>query len=217
MSKFFAVFFVLSAMTAASTALSQSTLGNTEVLETGGSYAEIETELAARTIKALTGKSGKQRDAAIHEVEASPENYQPHVLYGLSNVLFENGRKDDGAFYFYAGQLRARFDANRCADITARQAVSILNNNYGSAINEYTFQDLQKLEALIRRVVDWDRSTPHKYDHRWINLHGMGAFTSDQDSKPLSLPEEEWPEIAEKTRSDYLESFLRYLSSLETE
>jgi hypothetical protein len=133
------------------------------------------------------------------------------VLYELSRTLFSLGQKDEAAFWFYAGQLRARFDANRCSDISARQAVAVLNQEYGTPINQYAFQDLSKLESLIHRVVEWDRSTPHNYDHRWINLHGLEATLSamgeESSNKPLSLPSEQWETIAENTRKKHLENF----------
>ena len=52
-----------------------------------------------------------------------------------------------------------------------------------------------------------------------INLHGMEAMRValegvDQDSAELSLPEEEWSEIAEKTRVDYLEGFKAALAEM---
>ena len=80
------------------------------------------------------------------------------------------------------------------------------------------FQNIPKLEELVLRVVEWDRKTPHNYDHRWINLHGMGAMTSALDTKNsnstqavLSLPKEQWNSIAEKTRIDYLSGFKKMM------
>ena len=125
----------------------------------------------------------------------------------------ERGKKDEAAFWFYAGQLRARFDANRCADASARAAPGALNARYGPPINKYAFGDLAKLEALVPKVVEWDRKTPHNYDHRWINLHGMEAMMSglsgdkNAERKPLSLPNEQWDKIAEDTRKGYLKDF----------
>ena len=129
------------------------------------------------------------------------------MFYAVSRALFEQDKKDEAAFWYYAGQLRARFDANRCADVSARQAVSLLNREYGGPVNKHAMQDLAKLEQLVERVVAWDRRTPHDYDHRWINLHGMGAILSAKEGAkpaPLSLPKSDWPAIAEKTRQDYL-------------
>lgn len=176
-----------------------------------GVYAEIDTRLANEAVEALAGAEEAKRQATVAAIKAHPEKYAPYVFYVLSRVLFEDGDKDGAAFWFYAGQLRARFDANRCAERSARQAVAALNQQFGGPINQYTFQDIPKLEALIERVLAWDRETPHAYDHRWINLHGMGVFLAAQDpesaTKPLSLPADEWDAIAETTRKDYLAGF----------
>jgi len=56
----------------------------------------------------------------------------------------------------------------RIKDVTARQAVRELNRSFGQEINQYAFQDLPKLEALIPRVVEWDRRTPHRLKKRWL-------------------------------------------------
>ena len=175
-----------------------------------GEYARVDVRLANETIAALTSGDEGERIRAIRAVEAAPERYAPPVFYVLSSVLFAAGRKDDAAFWFYAGQLRGRFDANRCADVSARQAVAVLNDQFGPPINLYMFKDTTKLEALIPNVVEWDRKTPHDYDHRWINLHGMTAMVESLDAppgkpKPLSLPRAQWDAIAEKTRADYVE------------
>ena len=45
----------------------------------------------------------------------------------------------------------------RCADPTVGGAVAILR-------------------AIVERAAAWDRAAPHDYDHRWVNLRGMGAF-----------------------------------------
>ena len=54
---------------------------------------------------------------------------------------------------------------------------------------------------------------PYNYDHRWINLHGLGAITVSSNStgktivKPLSLPENEWPALAKQQRDQYISDF----------
>lgn len=180
----------------------------TRVLEPQGEYASIDTRLANQTIHMLMEGTDSERVATVREVISAPQNYAPPVFYVLSAILFKSDLKDDAAFWFYAGQLRARFDANRCNDASARSAVTVLNKRYGAAINQYMFQDPSKLLALVEKVVEWDRKTPIRYDHRWINLSGMDATTSAlgnaSNQAPLSLPEDQWSAIAEKTRTDYL-------------
>lgn len=179
-----------------------------------GEYAQIDIRLADETMQILARGTVEEKQEAIERIKASPDRYAPPVFYLLSSVLFEDGKEEEGAFWFYAGQLRARFDANRCADISAREAVAVLNAEYGSPINQFMFERLAKLEELVPQVVEWDRKTLHNYDHRWINLHGMDAMMSGLDvdnpgEKPaaLSLPKEQWIEIEEKTRVEYLAGF----------
>ena len=191
----------------------------THIIPRKGEYAAIDVDLMNKTIQILGKGSSEERQEAIGKITASPENYAPPVFYLLSNILFQDGKKDEGAFYFYAGQLRARFDANRCADMSAREAVDVLNGMFGPMINKYTFQDVSRLEEIIVKVVEWDRTTPHHYDHRWINLHGLNAVrtaldTDDPNAKStaLSLPKEQWDGIAEQTRADYLTGFKKAIA-----
>ena len=191
--------------------ISSHAVAQTTVIQPSGEYAQIDTTLAKQTMQVLAKGSAEEKLKVITQIKKAPDKYAPPVFYLLSNVLFQKEDKDEGAFWFYAGQLRARFDANRCADLSARQAVSVLNQQNGPPINEYTFHNLPMLKELIPKVVEWDKKTAHNYDHRWINLHGMNAVVSGMGlaSTPtaLSLPKERWEQIAEQTRSDYLSGF----------
>jgi hypothetical protein len=174
-----------------------------------GEYAQIDVRLSNEALISLTRGSAGEKQKTAERIEARPEDFAPPVFYALSRVLFDRGRKDEAMFWFYAGQLRARFDANRCADISATEAVAVLNREYGPVINQYAFKDIAKLEELIPRVVEWDRKTPYSYDHRWINLHGMGSILSglEPDRRALSLPKDQWEPVAEATRNNYLNDF----------
>ncbi|MCB0375557.1 MAG: hypothetical protein KDD04_06530, partial [Sinomicrobium sp.] len=162
--------------------------------------------------------------AQISEIIQNAENYAPPVFYLMSFALFEDDQKDDAMFWFYAGQLRGRYDANRCADKSAGAAISELNAQFGPAINRYAFQNLDKLEEIVSKVLHWDRITPHNYDHRWINLHGMEAMVSlleIQEGKTttedivMSRPESEWEEIFRQTQETYLTGFKEALKMMQ--
>jgi hypothetical protein len=194
---------------------------DTTVVSPKGEYAQIDTRLASEAMAIFAKGTPAEKQAMAASIQATPENYAPPVYYAFSEALFQAGRKDEAAFWFYAGQLRARFDANRCADASARQAVGALNRRFGSPINKYMFQDISKLEQMIPTVIEWDRRTVHNYDHRWINLHGMGAIISGlaekapaSPPKALSLPKERWEAIAEETRVAYLVNFEKALQRI---
>lgn len=187
-------------------------------IEMRGVYATIDMTLSQQTVKKLAGGSDAERAAAIEAIEASPSKYIPAVFYGLAITLLNEGRQDDAVFWFHFGRLRARFDAGRCADVSARQLPAALDQSAGSPIFAHIAQNLEKYATTVDEVVALDRKTPHDYDHRWINLHGLDAtiysLDEDAEAKPLSLPEEDWDEIEERTRREYLEEYREALESL---
>jgi hypothetical protein len=189
-----------------------------------GVYAEIDIQLTSAAVQTLSTGSNAAKAKVIATVQENAKEYAPPAFYALSKALFDEGQKDEGAFWFYAGQLRGRFDANRCADASAREAIDVLNDEYGTPINQYMFQRPGKLAKLIDRVVDWDKKTPHNYDPRWINLHGMNAMTAAMSGKvptnaaaSMSIPSSQWAEIEEQTRADYLSGFKEAMAQLKSQ
>lgn len=192
--------------------LSSPVMASRIILEGRAEGTQIDVASSINAFEALGSENIAIRDNAIATIIRNPELYNPTVFYKLSEILFLQGKKDDAMFWFYAGQLRARYDANRCADETARSAVSVLNENYGPQINKYAFEDLDKFEKIMSKVIEFDKNTKHLYDQRWINLHGMGAMMDELGDKKAqsriqSLPIDEWAKIAEKTRNEYFEGF----------
>ena len=158
-----------------------------------------------------------RRDAAVDDVRAFPQCYPPPILYAMAHALSARGERDEALFWYHAGQLRARFDVERCADPTVVDVVERLRHQYGEPINSYAFVDaeLSVLRAAVRRAVDWDRATAHDYDHRWVNLHGVLAFAGPGAGVALSRPRAQWSGIAERVRVDYLAGMDSVLRDLE--
>jgi hypothetical protein len=176
-------------------------------------YKNIDVQLMNDTVKSLQKARGKSRDELIKKISDSPENYAPPVFYLLSSAFFREDKKDEAMFWFYAGQLRGRIDANICADKSAGSAIDVLNEKFGPEINQYAFKDIPKLTNTVERVLAWEEKTGCNYDRRWINLEGMNVFSGDSSS-PLSAPKEQWEAIRKKTRDDYRSSFYEALKTL---
>ena len=174
-----------------------------------GDFGKIDTRLTTDLMKRLISSDRSTKTKAIDQVKASPGKVAPPALYSMSNEMFRLDQKDEALFWFYLGQLRARSDANKTNDVSARQAVGVLNSQYGPLINQYAFRNtkvnykkaLADIKSLATKVVDWDRKHPREYDPRWISLHGMGAFL---DNKVEFEPKERWEKINEQTRINYL-------------
>ncbi len=173
-----------------------------------GIYKTINVRLVNDTLKALRDTKGVARIEVIDSIAKSPEDFAPPVLYVLSSVLFEQDKKDEAVFWFYAGQLRGRIDATICADKSARAAVAEMNERFGPPINQYSFTNLALLTSTVERVLAWEEKTPCHYDRRWINLHGMAAMTGDTNA-PLSAPKEQWEAIRNKRAMTTVRSFIR--------
>jgi hypothetical protein len=177
-----------------------------------GIYAEIEVARSNKAIENLSDENKTLQQQTVDSILSSPNIYNPPVLYALSRVLYNQNKKDEAAFWFYVAQLRARYDANLCLDNSAKDAVSILNNEYGPDINKYAFQNTDSLEKTVIKVVDYVKNNDENYDHRWVNLHGMDAFL-DTKSKKISEPKGKWAAIKKKTIDDYYNGFIEYVKN----
>ncbi len=65
-------------------------------IKAAGGFANIDVQEQNE----ILGKIIKGDRDAIELVVKDPRNYNPVVLYGLSASLFNNGEKDDAAFWF---------------------------------------------------------------------------------------------------------------------
>jgi hypothetical protein len=100
------------------------------------------------------------------ELQKGIENAHPATYYILAQKLFQDGRKDDAVFWFYAGQLRYRFHlaANPGLDPSGDPALfASLSEVIGRPINEYAFGDVDALVAIFDRVLEWDEKTPNGF------------------------------------------------------
>ena len=180
-----------------------------------GIFKEIDVTRHNTAIEILNGENKELKQQTVESILKNPSYYNPPVIYALSHELYIQDKKDDAMYWFYVAQLRARYDANLCMDKSAKQVVSILNKDYGADINKYAFQDIDKLEKTVTKLVDFVRKNEENYDHRWINLHGMDAVLAGMDDnsemKELSQPEDKWTEIKKKTVEDYYNGFIEYV------
>ena len=174
------------------------------VVKPKGEFADIDTSRSIEVIKKLNSKDKDVVTSAIKEITENLDEFAPPVLYAVSDRLFKLDRKEEAAFYFYLGQLRGRSDANKSTDKSARSAISALNMQFGEQINKFAFRELDVLQKTVEKVIAWDREHARHYDARWIALHGLGAFT---DSKIAFEPEENWKDIDEQTREEWMKGF----------
>jgi len=115
--------------------------------------------------------------SAAEEIINNPDALkEPSQLFSPALVFFRNGKKDDAVFWYYAGQLRVRY---QLASEGKNQGLLMMNlvmslAVLGHAINNYAFQDVTNFGRILDRVTAWDKTTPNPYPvrdkERWMNV-----------------------------------------------
>lgn len=82
----------------------------------------------------------------------------PLALFAPAFALFQQGKKDEGVFWFYAAQLRVRYQLV-FEQGDRGQLLAIMMMTMGPLINNYAFQDASNLNRILDRVSEWDKKT----------------------------------------------------------
>lgn len=100
---------------------------------------------------------------AAKEIVNNPASLkEPLMLFSPAAVLFQHGVKDEGVFWFYAAQLRVRYQlAFEKGDRGQLLAVMLMST--GPLINNYAFQDVSNLGRILDRVLAWDKKTSNPF------------------------------------------------------
>jgi len=210
---------LLCALLVGSSTTAPSGARETQIIEVhpAGVYATINTAGDIKMMKILTQGSPTAKANGIKTVLQSPTKFSPGALFALSAALAETGKSSEAMFWFLVADIRARYDAKRCADDSARPGASILRAQFGEYVYPYMRKNTDKLDAAIDLALRWDASHPYDYDIRWINFHGLKAMTAMSDPKngpELSLPKAEWPRIREEVRSNFKTEYKNSIAAL---
>lgn len=172
------------------------------VVEPKGIYAEIDLTEQNKMMERLI--DDQTRKAAVDTIFNNIKHYNPPVIYFFAYIIYTAGEKQSGLEWYLYARLNAMYDANRCADTTAQQALLVLEKQFSPYFNTYIQNNKVVYTEAIKKVVALFEHTKPDYDYRWINLNGMDAIISSseenpQPPKPLSLPKESWPQIKTQT------------------
>lgn len=185
-----------------------------------GVYKEINTKREMQAIATFMKGSDEDKETLAETIQEHPERYAPAVFFHLSRYLFEQEEEDDALFWLYAARIRTWYDIKRCTDPSVGDSVEMLNGQLPPLLRLIQFEDLDHAKRQMKRAIAWDRKTAHKYDARWIALHGIRASlptAADGKQPTLTIPEEKWEELAETHRKEYHKTWLEDLKSLTPE
>jgi hypothetical protein len=103
---------------------------------------------------------------AAKEMLTSARSVQePLEWFTPALILFQHDERDEALFWFYAAQLRTRYQLI-FEQGDRPQLLSIMLMTVGGPINNYGFQDPEKLLETYDRVLAWDRTTPNPWRER---------------------------------------------------
>jgi hypothetical protein len=173
-----------------------------------GAYATIDTRDQQAVIRQLGQLIPYPRRQAIAGAVASAPRLSPPALYALANAIAQDDAKvPEAVFWYHVGRLRAVYDALRCKDPSVREVVVTLGKGLNPDVARYQRQHRQHTLQIAGLAVKWDRENPRTYDHRWINLYGKVARSSDgSDTTELTVPEAEWPAILQRVHEAHQKS-----------
>ncbi len=184
-------------------AVQRRPLGRQIEVQPKGEYAKIDTSSIFRDMKVFAGHDAAEKDALVNKIRDHPGDYAPPVYMLMARRLYETGDAENAYFWFSFGRLRGQYDAARCADLSARDGIDVMVMNLDPELRRFPAKmKPDDIVPFARRVVKLDSDTPYNYDHRWLNLHGLGVFIGGQ--REFSLPQSQWPDLLKKGREEYL-------------
>jgi hypothetical protein len=146
--------------------------------------------------KRLSSKDAAVANAAADELIRSADRAEPLSLMLASSRLFQRGDRDNAVYWFYAGQLRARYSPQLTGENA--QLIAIFLMTIGEPINAYAMRDIKKMTPVLDRVLKWDEQTfpawarenkidpanPELLQRRVRARDGLAALIAELKSKP---------------------------------
>ncbi|MFA5914562.1 MAG: hypothetical protein WC830_13500 [Burkholderiales bacterium] len=124
----------------------------------------VSTEIEAAggaTADRLQSCDAKVAISAAEEVTKGKAHLQePVLLLRAAAAFYQNGRREDAVFWYFAGHLRTRQQmvVDGRAPVGFAEAVMI-----GQRISVYGQSDAARLDAVLGRVLEWDAKTANIY------------------------------------------------------
>jgi len=103
--------------------------------------------------------------AAREMLNSAKAVQEPLEWFTPAMILFQHEQRDEALFWFYAAQLRTRYQVI-FEQGDRPQLLSIMLMTVGGPINNHGFQDPAKLLRTYDQVLAWDRQTPNPWRDR---------------------------------------------------
>jgi hypothetical protein len=170
-----------------------------------------ETGLSTRPIPPSAGFTADFEDLYRRPESANEEivsRLRPQLDRLTYPYLYEYARRvaatapEDAIVVFWRAGIRARYDALRCTDQTARQGTSFwpsLVPKVVELLRSPAYKDRSR--ELLLRAADLEERANISYEPSTICFHGMAAMQAGLENRQLEnwhIPRGEWPKIHEQ-------------------
>jgi hypothetical protein len=119
-----------------------------------GVYATIDIPRMEQQIRVLQQLIPNPRRDAISAALNNITKMRPPVLYALANAIAQDDANiADAVFWYHVGRIRAVYDALRCKDPTARDAINALGKGLSPDISRYQRQRRQHTVEIAERAI----------------------------------------------------------------
>lgn len=160
----------------------------------------------------IEGKE-KAQQKITDTILKNPNNFIPPVLFAMSQVIFNDGKKKKALFWFLVAQIRAKYDANLSREDLqhyAHKVISLYEDEFGQSIKKYAAQHVFQLEKVIRNAIRFIKENKSNYNHRWIFLDKNIPNIDLNKLQALTKPENEWGTIKAITVNNYYSEMIKY-------
>ena len=140
---------------------------------------------AAKSRRAAALATAKDAETEpLDTLIADAPHEHPLAMMVLAHRLFEAGRKDEGVFWFYLGQLRWRAYLAADPDDSESQMFGQLFQTWAPTFSEYAGGDIAAMLRMFQAVLDWDAAHPDNFtppggarDQARQGLRALAAYT----------------------------------------
>jgi len=132
-------------------------------------YSASNAAISPTTEERMKSCDPKVAISAAEEVTKGREHLQePGQLLKAASAFYQNGRKEDAVFWYYAGHLRTR---QQMAVDNGRGRVEFAEvvSKIGQHISVYAQSDTARLDAILAKVLEWDAKTTNIYKDRAVS------------------------------------------------
>ena len=170
--------------------------------------ADLKDELTGEA-KALHDRPFSENAVIVPWLKSHIRQLAPNYLYELSRRVFSYSREEAFAWY-WVGHIRARYDAIRCRDRTARQGILALSN-IAPDVQEALYEDDAQARSAATMALVMEVEFPTGTLPLWICRLGTQDILAEREGKTLLLfdevvvPASEWKTLRDRIRAGFSE------------